>query len=91
MLYDFAQTGMIDPGLITSEMAYELQTDKAFSVSGKHSWKYLNCSALTKPRIHVTEIQKIILGDGLKKLSPERRFDAALVNSLADTNRRPID
>jgi len=88
MLYDFAQTGMIQPGLITSEMAYEVKNDKAFAVSGKRTWKYLKCDALTNPRIKLTEIPQIILGDGLLKLSPERRFDAAVVNSLTDTNMK---
>ena len=81
MLYDFAQNEYLNPALIASEMAYKLQTDKAFSISGVKSWNYLKCDALTKPRISKSEIKKIILGNGYKLLSPERRFDAALVNT----------
>ncbi len=81
MLYDFSQIGIIDPGPITSEMAYELQTDKAFSISGKHSWKFLKGKNLTKPRIEKREISNIILNGGQDLLSPERRFDAAIVNT----------
>jgi hypothetical protein len=81
MLYDFAQIGVLNPSLITSEMAYELQTDKAFSIPGIKSWKYLQCKELTKPRISKHAIKDIILGGGHKLLSPERRFDAAVVNT----------
>lgn len=81
MLFDFAQTGVITPSLIASEMAYGLQTDKAFSVSGIKSLKYLKSNALTKPRIQKSEIKNIILGGGQNLLSPERRFDAAVVNT----------
>lgn len=81
MIYDFAQVGVLNPSLITSEMAYELQTDKAFSIPGIKSWKYLHCDELSRPRISKSEIKHIILGGGQKYLSPERRFDAAIVNT----------
>ena len=81
MLYDFALSGSLNPTLITSEMAYELQTDKAFAISGTKSWNYLKSDQLTKPRIHRSEIKNIILNGGHMLLSPERRFDAAIVNT----------
>lgn len=81
MLYDFAHIGKINPSLIASEMAYELQTDKAFSVSGVKSLSYLKSGELTKPRVNKGQIKKIILGGGQKSLSPERRFDSAVVNT----------
>jgi len=81
MLYDFGHTGLINPSLITSEMAYELQTDKAFSVNGLSSWRYLHGPALTEPRINKNDIRNIILGGGQNLLSPERRFDAIIVNT----------
>ena len=36
---------------------------------------------LTKPRIKQEEINNIILGGGEKLLSPERRFDAIILNT----------
>jgi hypothetical protein len=39
------------------------------------------CPELHHPRINKNEIKNIILGGGQKLLSPERRFDAALVAS----------
>ena len=81
MLFEFANVGVINPSLITSEMAYELQTDKAFSISGINSLQYLHSKQLTKPRIQKEEIRDIILGGGQNLLSPERRFDAAVVNT----------
>ena len=41
----------------------------------------MSCAELVQPRIRKTEIKNIILGHGEKLLSPERRFDAILVNS----------
>jgi hypothetical protein len=36
---------------------------------------------LTKPRIKKSDVRDIILGGGQNLLSPERRFDAIIVNS----------
>lgn len=82
MLYDFAQTGRINEPLVRGEMAYQLQTDKAFSISGKLSWKYLHGDVLSKPRVTKSQLKEIILNGGHNLLSPERRFDAAVVNTL---------
>ena len=56
-------------------------SDKAFALSGKRTHPYMSCAELSHPRIKKTEIKNIILGQGEKLLSPERRFDAILVNS----------
>ena len=79
MLSDFATNGKIDPQ--TVNVGFNTQTDKAFSLSGKRTHPYMSCAELSRPRIEKTEIKKIILGQGEKLLSPERRFDAILVNS----------
>ena len=41
----------------------------------------MTCDELTHPRINKNEIKNIILGGGQNLLSPERRFDAVIVNS----------
>ena len=79
MLYDFAMYGKIDPQ--TVRIGASKQTDKAFALNGKRTHPYMSCSELVRPRIRKTEIKNIILGQGEKLLSPERRFDAILVNS----------
>ena len=79
MLYDFAIYGKIDPQ--TVRIGPSKQTDKAFALNGKRTHPYMLCSELIRPRIKKTEIKNIILGQGEKLLSPERRFDAILVNS----------
>ena len=79
MLYDFAIYGKIDPQ--TVRIGSSKQTDKAFALNGKRTHPYMSCSELVRPRIKKTEIKNIILGQGEKLLSPERRFDAILVNS----------
>jgi len=54
------------------------QNDKEFAISGNKMNPYLKCDRLTKPIIHKNQIKEIILGDGQKHLSPERRFDAII-------------
>jgi len=79
MLFDFAKDGKIDPQ--TVNVGFSSQTDKAFALSGKKTHPYMVCAELLHPRIRKTEIRHIILGQGEKLLSPERRFDAILANS----------
>jgi hypothetical protein len=82
LLHDFSIRGKINTRFIVSEMSYERQSDKAFSITGIKSHKYLKSSSLEKPRIKASEIVNIILNGGENYLSPERRLDAAIVNSL---------
>ena len=79
MLSDFAIDGKIDPQTVS--VGFTRQTDKAFALSGRKTHPYMFCAELSRPRIKKTEIKNIILGQGEKLLSPERRFDAILVNS----------
>ena len=81
MLIDFANEGKINPDLIIDELTYDTKNDKAFSVSGKTTRKYMQSPELSEPRITKGEIKNIILGGGEKFLSPERRFDAAIIST----------
>jgi hypothetical protein len=80
LLDEFAKRGKMDYRKIYG-MPFNSQTDKAFAVSGKKTHPYMACAELTKPRIRREEIGNIILNDGQLLLSPERRFDAAIVYS----------
>ena len=79
MLSDFATNGKIDPQTVS--IGFSNQTDKALALNGKRTHPYMFCPELVNPRIKKTEIKNIILGQGEKLLSPERRFDAILANS----------
>ena len=79
MLTDYVQQQTVNPQ--TVRIGFTKQTDKAFALSGKRTHSYMSCVELTHPRISKTEIKNIILGNGEKLLSPERRFDAILVNT----------
>ena len=79
MLSDFATDGKINPQTVS--VGFTRQTDKAFALSGRRTHPYMSCEELLRPRIKKTEIKNVILGQGEKLLSPERRFDAILVNS----------
>ena len=80
MLWDYTQFGRFNYTDIVNDLAYNYKTDKAFAISGKLTNPMMACNELTKPRISKYEIKNIILGDGQKLLSPERRFDAFIVS-----------
>lgn len=82
MLLDFVTYDTFDYKRIIRLLSYNLANDKAFALPGTKSHVFLNCSELVKPRISKYEIKNIILGGGQDLLSPERRFDAVLVNSI---------
>lgn len=81
MLKDYVDYGIFDYIRIVKDHSYEKANDKAFAMSGTATWKFLQCKELTHPRIGKNEIRNIILGGGQNLLSPERRFDAVIVNS----------
>lgn len=81
LLYDFGCHGKVNHELIIDSMTYDTKNDKAFAVSGSVTHPYMKGPVLTKPRIKKEEIKNIILGGGEKLLSPERRFDAIILNT----------
>ncbi len=81
MLWDFANSGKINHRAILDHLSYDTKNDKAFAISGRRTHRYMTCQELTHPRIHKTAVRHIILGNGQRFLSPERRLDAILVNS----------
>ncbi|MBQ7280210.1 MAG: HindVP family restriction endonuclease [Bacteroidales bacterium] len=81
MLIDFVNYGQFDYVRIVKQHSYGTANDKAFSLPGTKSYQFLQCNELTNPRIRKDEIKNIILGGGQNFLSPERRFDAVIVNS----------
>ncbi|MBR8828463.1 MAG: HindVP family restriction endonuclease [Gomphosphaeria aponina SAG 52.96 = DSM 107014] len=81
MLYDFAITGKIDYTNVINKISFNKKNDKAFALSGTKTYPYMKSEQLTHPRIKKDEIKNIILGGGEKFLSPERRFDAIILNT----------
>lgn len=81
ILFEYVTYGQFDYVEIVKRFAYGTNTDKAFALPGTSSHALLGCEELTHPRISKHEIKNIILGGGQNYLSPERRFDAVLVNS----------
>lgn len=81
MLEEIVHDGKCNASVIIDRLAYNNKNDKAFASSGRITNRYMRCKNLTKPRIHKSEIKNIILGGGQNLLSPERRFDAIIVNS----------
>lgn len=81
MLFEYCVYGQFDYMRIVRLHSYNHNNDKAFAVSGAQTHKFLESNELTHPRISKFEIKNIILGGGQNLLSPERRFDAVIVNS----------
>lgn len=81
MLLDFVTYETFDYKRIIRLLSYNLANDKAFALPGSKSNSFLKGKEILKPRISKYEIKNIILGGGQNLLSPERRFDAVLVNS----------
>lgn len=81
MLFDFSVYGQFDYVRIIKQHSYSYANDKAFALGGARSYRFLQCNELKHPRVSKYEIKNIILGGGQNMLSPERRFDAVIVNS----------
>lgn len=81
MLLDYVTYDTFDYKRIIRLQSYNLANDKAFAMPGAKSRVFLKSEIVVKPRISKYEIKNIILGGGQDLLSPERRFDAVLVNS----------
>lgn len=81
MLLDYVTYDTFDYKRIIRLLSYNLANDKAFAMPGAKSRVFLKKDVVAKPRISKYEIKNIILGGGQDLLSPERRFDAVLVNS----------
>lgn len=81
MMLDYSIDGRFDRESIIGAMLYGPKNDKAFSSNGLKTHPFMSCHELTCPRITRSEIKYIILGNGQNLLSPERRFDAVIVNS----------
>ncbi len=81
MLFDYISYGCFDYVSIIKNHSYGNANDKAFSLPGTRSYKFLKSEQLFHPRILKSDIKNIILGGGQNLLSPERRFDAVIVNS----------
>lgn len=81
MLNEFYVHGKFNPTDIFNKLSYTFKNDKAFSVPGARTLPLMTCPELNHPRVSKFEIKNIILGGGQNLLSPERRFDAALVSA----------
>lgn len=81
MLFDYVAYGCFDYVSIIKNHSYGNANDKAFSLPCTRSYSFLKSEEFAHPRICKNEIKNIILGGGQNLLSPERRFDAVIVNS----------
>ena len=80
-LRDLALANKTDFSSMVDSLSYGTRNDKAFAASGRVTNTYMKCANLETPRIKKSEISQIIIGGGQNNLSPERRFDAIVVNS----------
>jgi len=81
MLFEYCVYNQFDYKRIVRLHSYNTGNDKAFAMSGAQTHNFMKSPELTSPRISKHDIKNIILGGGQNLLSPERRFDAVIVNS----------
>lgn len=82
-LHNVSTSGKVTLNTIYTEMAFNFQTDKEFSVNGKVTRRYMNCPRMNSFAVGRDVLSKIILNGGEKKLSPERRFDQTVFYTVA--------
>jgi hypothetical protein len=82
MLFDYAEYGKVNHKTIIDELSFGTKNDKAFATNGLKTSPLMKSKELLKPRIPKEDIKNIILGNGYKMLSPERRLDAVILNNL---------
>jgi len=80
-LREIGLDGKTDFSSTIDRLSYNTKNDKAFSATGSVTHRFMKHKNLETPRIRKSEISSIILGGGQNFLSPERRFDAIVVNS----------
>jgi hypothetical protein len=78
ILYELSHSDSVNIHRIYTEMAFNLQTDKEFALNGQMTRRYMQHERRSKPVMPLESVKQIILNDGHKKLSPERRFDQSL-------------
>lgn len=81
MILDIALRGKTNFQATTDLLSYNTRNDKAFSATGLVTRNFMKHKNLERPRIQKSSLREIILGGGQNLLSPERRFDAIVVNS----------
>lgn len=77
-LSDLHTKGKVNIGSIYKGMGLGNQTDKAVSLRGESTHKYMKHSRLEKPLLKRDVLRGVILNGGEHLLSPERRFDATI-------------
>jgi DNA mismatch endonuclease Vsr len=90
MLYDFAIEGQFNGKSTIDKYTYNTKNDKAFASSGTVTNSMMQCVELTTPRVNKRAFKDIILGGGQNYLSPERRLDAAILNTPGLFDREQI-
>ena len=78
VIYEVSRVGKVNIESIYSQMTFNLQTDKEFALSGMNTLPYLPTTRREHPIMNQGVLKQIVLDDGYRKLSPERRFDASI-------------
>jgi len=80
-LYEVSTKEKTNLNDIWTEMAFGIQTDKEFAVSGRKARPYMDSPRLVTPSLNKKVLRSIILNGGEKELSPERRLDSTVYYS----------
>lgn len=87
-IYELVSIGKIRYSSVYQGMSLGNQTSKAFALSGRATLLYMKHSRLLSPVLGRNILPEIILNSGEDRLSPERRFDAAVYFTAKEIMRR---
>ena len=76
--HDLAIRGNTNLRRTYREMDFGRQTDKEVALSGRETREFLTSPHRCNPRLRADVLREIILNNGHRKLSPERRFDQTI-------------
>jgi len=77
-IWELSKSGKIRLIDIYRQMAFGVQTDKEFAISGQNWRNYVSSERITTPILHKNIINEIIKEGYIERLRPERRFDQTL-------------
>ena len=77
-LYEILKMGDFNYTETYKNVGLNMLTDRAFSISGNQSLKYMKHHRLKRPKLSKKVLPKLVLEGGEMQLKPERRFDAAV-------------
>lgn len=90
-MIELLERGKLNYESVFTKISFGLQTDKELNINGSRISNYITHNAMGERRIPVSAAKAICGAEGIMRLQPERRSDAALLNLLRGECQREIE